>query len=159
MKTLEIKPGFVALVDDSDFDLLTARNWYISSRQNRHYLKSGGLYFHHLVLPNSSSLDVDHINGNCLDNRRENLRLVTRSQNCANKVKSKSNTSGYKGVHFCIQTGKWRAIIMVKGKSKGLGRFATKEEAAQRYNQAACAYYGEHAKLNTINEQNITTTI
>lgn len=100
---------------------------------------------------------VDHINRDKLDNRRINLRLATRTQNEANKAKRVSKSSSrYKGVHFSKGTLKkpWRVTITKEKKTKNLGYFATEEEAAQAYNDAAVEMFGAFAYLNDIVRRN-----
>jgi hypothetical protein len=91
---------------------------------------------------------VDHINGDTLDNRRGNLRVVTRSQNAFNAKVHRDNKTGFKGVYFDKQTGLYRAQIMAEGKRVSLGRYATPEEAAEAYDKACRELHGEHAKPN-----------
>lgn len=93
---------------------------------------------------------VDHKSRNTLDNRKENLRLCNNQQNCFNQGLSTNNTSGYKGVTYRKDNKLWRARITVNGKKKSLGNFDTKEEAAERYNQAAIKHHGEFASLNEL---------
>jgi hypothetical protein len=101
---------------------------------------------------NGSALDiVDHINGNGLDNRKENLRVVTVVENARNsRGKVRSRKSQYKGVSFCIgRKSPWRATIEAGGHGqKHLGYFSTEEEAARAYDQAAAEVFGEFAFLN-----------
>lgn len=91
---------------------------------------------------------VDHINGNRGDNRISNLRLATCSENLCNRVRQKNNTSGLKGVSWIGQYQKWQATIRFGGRNKFLGRFDTKEEAANAYNEAALKHHGEFAMLD-----------
>jgi hypothetical protein len=90
--------------------------------------------------------DIDHINENKSDNRIANLRPASRSENMFNRGKNKNNTSGIKGVVFCKATNKWRAQIMIDRKSVNIGRFKTKEEAANAYMMKAKELRGEFAK-------------
>ena len=106
---------------------------------------------HKLLCPCEPGREVDHVDGNTLDNRRHNLRSVTRSQNSINKRAPKSNTSGFKGVSQ-VRTGKWAAYIKKDYQKHHLGTFDTKEEAARAYNRAARQLFGEHALLNEVEE-------
>lgn len=91
--------------------------------------------------------DTDHINMDKTDNRPENLREATRTQNIANMGLSRANTSGVKGVHWCSFTGKWRASIRVGKRTIRLGRFDDLEEAGRVYAAAALKYHGEFARV------------
>lgn len=88
---------------------------------------------------------IDHKNGNPSDNRFENLREATKSQNQMNIKRIASNSSGIKGVSWSKASQKWRATIMINGKSKHLGVFATIEEASEAYKVAAQNLHGEFA--------------
>jgi len=88
---------------------------------------------------------VDHKDGNGLNNTRDNLRLATKEQNGANSRKQSNNTSGFKGVCWNKQAGKWKAQITVDGKNIYLGYFASKDEAHAAYCTAAEKHFGEFA--------------
>jgi hypothetical protein len=91
--------------------------------------------------------ELDHANGDTGDNRIENLRLATRSQNNANRNTLKATHSGVKGVSWCAKGNKnWRARIKCGCKERVLGYFATKEEAAEAYQRAASETFGEFAR-------------
>lgn len=90
---------------------------------------------------------VDHIHGNTLDNRRSEIRLATNAQNCSNKGKMSTNTSGYKGVSWHKRIQKWSASIQSKGKLEHLGYFDDVEEAYEAYKIAAVKYHGEFARF------------
>lgn len=89
-------------------------------------------------------LDVDHINGVRSDNRIENLRLATKSQNSANR--RAQNPSGLKGISFIGKLGKWQASIKINDKSTYLGLFASAEEASAAYFSKAREIHGEFAR-------------
>ena len=92
------------------------------------------------------ALDVDHRNLLRDDNRWDNLRLATDSENHANTRAPKSNTSGLKGAHWNRFRGYWQSSITVQGRSLFLGRFETKEEAHAAYAAAAASIYGEFGR-------------
>lgn len=100
--------------------------------------------FHRHIMLAPEGYDIDHINGNPLDNRLINLRVATRSQNMANVKKAK-----YKGV-YKVASGKYKAVITINYKQHHLGVFDTAEEAALIYNEAAIKYHGEYANLNEV---------
>ncbi len=91
-------------------------------------------------------VEVDHINRNPLDNRKENLRLCTPSQNIGNQKLRASNRSGFKGVRR--HRGKWQAVISKLGAVYCLGTFEDKKHAASIYDQKAIELYGEFALTN-----------
>jgi hypothetical protein len=88
---------------------------------------------------------IDHRNGDRQDNRIENLRIATHSQNGANARRHSRNTSGLKGASWMPKRGKWQASITVRNKQIGLGYFDTKEEAHAAYLIAAREHQGEFA--------------
>lgn len=102
---------------------------------------------HRLILSAPKNLEVDHKNGNTLDNRRSNLRLCTRSQNAAN-IPTNRAKSGLRGVYFSKQKNKWKATITEGGREKHLGYFLDKESAARAYDKAAEESFGDFARLN-----------
>ena len=111
-------------------------------------------YVHRLIIRALPHEEVDHINGNPLDNRRSNLRIVTRQQNCwnSNKPSHKEYSSKYKGVYFRndCPNRPWIALFSCRGKKIKVGVFKTEIEAALAYNERIKQVRGEHAKLNRI---------
>lgn len=159
MKKIELTKGFVALVDDEDFEYLSQWKWFahkygksyrvVRSGQKRKGESKTTYYMHREILcVKDSKIVVDHINGNALDNRRENLRLCTQSQNSKNQKMPCNNTSGFKGVVWDKANKKFAAQIKVDRKCKKIGRFETALEAAKAYDGAAKKYFGDFAKLN-----------
>lgn len=100
-----------------------------------------------MLLGAVGGLYIDHRNGNGLDNRRDNLRRATMSQNIANQF-PRGGSSKYKGVCRSKRSGGWLAQICVNRKSIYLGRFGTEEEAARAYDVKAKEVWGEFARLN-----------
>ncbi len=106
---------------------------------------------HRVLMGTPVGRKVDHINGHCLDNRRENLRVVNDTQSAINRRKfstmnGKETSSNFKGVSWCKGSGKWRALITLNKKIVHLGRFATEEQAHQAYCEAATKHFGEYAR-------------
>ena len=99
-----------------------------------------------------NATEVDHEDGNGLNNQRYNIRDSTRIQNNYNKDKRKDNTSGYKGITLIKSkydlTKPWRAQIQENKKPRKLGYYATAVEAAMAYDQAAKELHGDYARLN-----------
>jgi len=90
---------------------------------------------------------VDHVNGSKTDNRFENLRQATHSENMRNRGAQKNNACGYKGVYFTKKDKRWVANIWLHGKKKYLGEFSTPEDAHAAYCAAAEKYHGEFARF------------
>jgi formate-dependent nitrite reductase cytochrome c552 subunit len=106
---------------------------------------------HRLIINNNDSkMHTDHKNNNPLDNRRENLRICTNSQNQMNTKVQINNTSGFKGVVWNKIAKKWVAQIKLNNKLKNLGYYINIKDAARAYNAAAIKLHGEFAKLNEI---------
>ncbi len=110
------------------------------------------VYLHRYIMGLPESDVVDHINGDELDNRRENLRHTNQSVNRLNSRKSKSGgTSKYKGVHKRDRKSPWTASIKLpEGKYKNIGSFKTEIEAARAYDAFAKATYGTDVLINGV---------
>jgi len=153
MVEIPLTRGKVAIIDDEDYELVSQYKWYAMKMGNGKLYAASKfnrrvVYMHRLLMLHSI-VEVDHINGLTLDNRRLNLRVVTRSQNSMNKQKQLNSTSKYKGVCWHSRDRRWQARITLDNKTRSLGYFSTEEEAAQAYNLAASNLFGEYAKLNS----------
>jgi hypothetical protein len=148
--------GNVLIIDDADYEYVSKHVWRVSKGRaiRREYFggKCKAIYLHRDLLNPPENLVVDHINGNALDNRRENLRICTHSQNSRNKRKPvNGNKSRFKGV--MPQKGKYTVIIKREGKAYCGGTYETEIEAAIAYNNLAKELFGEFARLNEIPQQ------
>jgi hypothetical protein len=143
----------VMLVDDCYLDLASSRKWCLQKTNQTFYaqrqIKGIKKYIHRLIM-NEPKGFIDHINGNGLDNRKTNLRIVNAEQNARNSNKPNTNSTGYKGVCKC-KNGKYTVGLSINNKRIHIGLFTNIEMAAKAYNEAAKKYYGEYAKLNVIN--------
>lgn len=151
MKEIIISNGEIAFVSDEDFDYLNQWQWHKSDKYVERGEKGIAIRMHREVairMGIDTSQNIDHKDGNILNNQRENLRSATKSQNQANSKIRKDNSSGYKGVSFYRNYRKWVAQIRVKGRNMILGYFSTPEEAALTYDKAARKFFGEFAKCN-----------
>lgn len=149
-KEIPLTRGYVALVDDDDFDRVAARHWYASSGRGGpiYAITSVGnakISLHRFILSARPGSYVDHKNRNGLDCRKENLRFCTPSQNSANRVLDPGKTSAYRGVRWKPREGMWAAEI---GRRTWLGYFDTEEAAARARDEVARKLYGEFAVLN-----------
>ncbi|MDR5802146.1 HNH endonuclease [Caballeronia sp. LZ001] len=152
MKIIKTRRGEEIKVDDADFEELSVFTWSISSRgyarrNVRSNRKNGVEYMHRRLmwLTPGGKVEVDHINGDRLDNRRENMRLCTRQQNLWNRGRLSTNTSGFKGVTRASYGSRWVAQIDAHGKHYYIGTYDTPEEAHLAYCSKARQFFGEFA--------------
>lgn len=156
MKVIELTQNKIALVSDEDFDLLLKYKWYYSKNgKSKAYVRTTinnkKIYMHRFIMNCPIDKDVDHIDGNPLNNQRENLRICNNFENNRNQKLSIRNKSGYKGVFYDKRyLNPWRAYIIVNKKQISLGNFSTAKDAALAYNEAAIKYHKEFARLNEL---------
>lgn len=149
MALIELTNGGTAIIDDNDAERVNAAGrWFKVQKTNVWYVRrnfSGNtcVYLHHFLLGATS--EVDHANGDGLDNRRQNLRHATRAQNTQNRAMQKNNKSGFKGVHWHKRRGKWTANIRHEGKTIHLGFFDNPLDGHQAWSQKAKELWGEFA--------------
>jgi len=135
--------GYEFLIDKEDFEKVCRYSW---NPDGEGYLMATGknnvsFKMHKLVL--SGKFKVDHINHNVRDNRRQNLRECTTSQNAMNRKKPINNTSGVIGVSWSESRRKWCAMIRVNNKSVNLGRYKKLEDAVNVRVKAEELYFKE----------------
>lgn len=147
MPEIQLTKGKVSTVSQQDYDELSKYSWYAKKDRNVWYACTviGGkeVRMHRKIMGIGSM--IDHINGDGLDNRRENLRACSNQQNQQNQH-NRINKTGFKGVY--VSGDKYIAQIRANGKQLHLGRFMRAEEAAIAYDQAARKYFGSFAQLN-----------
>ena len=148
-KQIPLTQGRFALVDDADYEWLSRFGWYFdryARRSTRQGEFRGGIRMHREILNAPAHMQVDHRNGNRLDNQRSNLRLATATENARNKKVRSGGSSRYKGVH--VYRDGWRAAATIGNTNIYLGYFTDEAEAARAYDNAAREYFGDFARLN-----------
>lgn len=139
-----------AIIDVEDIDKIKNHKWKARNNRNTNYYcdsNSAGQLHRFILNLNKDNLEiVDHINGNTLDNRKENLRLCTNQENIRNCKVPKNNKSGHKGVYWCESRNKWSAQITIDNKTIALGRFDNIEDAIKCRNEASLKHYGEFSR-------------
>jgi deoxycytidylate deaminase len=135
------------IIDKDIYPLMYKHTWFI----DKNYVKTNNQLLSRMIMNCSNfndNLIVDHINGNTLDNRRCNLRLITQTQNALNQSSSKNSSSEYIGVYYNKKNKKWTATIGIDGKSTYLGTFNREQDAALARDYATKKYYKEFGRLN-----------
>lgn len=155
----------VALVDDQDFNWLSKWTWRLAKNRNKEYANRGKwdkqgrktvTFCMHREIFGTNVGQIDHRDGNGLNNQRYNLRPSTHCENGYNRAKPKSGkTSRFKGVSFnpytrCghLRDKPWKAVIQANKIPTDLGFHSSEEEAAKAYDRAATVLHGEFARTN-----------
>lgn len=155
MKEIQLKPNGVALVDDNDFEMLKNRKWYLSklgyaiggSASNR--VKSF-IKMHRLIMGATNPKNkIDHIDGNRLNNQKNNLRFATIAQNTHNSKKRINTINIYKGTQFIKKLNLWQARCRMNGSDYYLGLYKTEISAAYAYNKKAIEL-SEFSQVNNL---------
>jgi hypothetical protein len=166
MKRIPLTQGKFALVDDEDYEWLNQYSWYaVWDTTARTYKaartaacsvgnKRKTILMHREIMSAPHGVVVDHIRHNTLDNRKSELRICAHKFNCRNRLLSKNNTSGYKGVTWFHRFSCWRANITIDRKQIFLGHFRSAELAAAAYDEASQKLHGHFASPNHQQESN-----
>jgi ribosomal protein S17E len=148
MKLIPLTQGQFSMIDDEDYKEVIKYNWHAQKGHSGYYanswsktIKNKKVHMHRLVMNPPENMMIDHVNGNTLDNRKENLRICTNQQNQFNSKKASNNTSGYKGVTH--DRGRWKAQIRINGKPTHLGYFNSPEDGHKAYCAAAKKHRGD----------------
>lgn len=143
------------VIDADNFEMVSERTWFRgkrgypvshTSRRSPDGHKTETL--HKFLLRPGKGFDVDHISGDKMDNRRNNVRICSHQQNMFNQRLKTTNSSGYSGVSYSKNAGKYEAYINRDGRKIHLGLFMSAREAAEAREVAAVRLFGEYAKLN-----------
>lgn len=139
------------LIDTENLESLIKHRWFLSkSNKHKDYVRvmcnisSKKIRLHRFILNiTDSKIEIDHINRNPLDNRKCNLRIVTKSQNGFNREMRKTNKSGYRGIWWDKSRNKWFVSLRIDGKLKGLGRYSNLDEAIKVRNKVFLEIHGD----------------
>lgn len=159
MPTIKTTDNHDVKVDDKWYPLLSQFTWTTILSKNgsgkRYAQKTMYLFgkyvhilMHRVITSSPRAYQVDHINGDPLDNRESNLRVVTRSQNKMNSIIPVNNSSGTKGVNWHKRAKKWAAYITADYKRIHLGYFISREDARKAREDAEKKYFGEYSFKN-----------
>lgn len=158
---IPLTKGYEAIIDAADAHLVDKWNWVVVLKKfNGKYAyrsigprgKQKTIYLHRVIMNASDGIEVDHIDFNGLNNRRNNLRLATHQQNLCNRSMSSTNKSGFRGVSWAKDRQKWRAQITVNCKMKYLGTFSSPEIAHAAYLEASKHLHGSFGASNIYRE-------
>jgi hypothetical protein len=152
-KTIRLANNSLAIVDDEDLDKVVVHKWSLHrGRYASANVEGKTTLMHRFILNTAKGLEVDHIDGDGLNNVRANLRTCTRAQNARNRKTNINAPTPFKGVEPEPRKPNlrrpWGARITHNGKRIRLGMYATSEEAARAYDAAAKELHGEFARLN-----------
>lgn len=151
VKYIKLNDNYKAAVDEEDYAKLSGRTWYVSKRSGAFYVQSDSptrVYMHRVIMDCPDDMEVDHIDGNGLNNCKFNLRVCAHQQNCQSTKKQIGTTSIYKGVSWNKRDKFWEAYIKKDRIRYRLGYYKEEVTAAERYDLIALLLFGEFAKLN-----------
>ena len=149
----------MAVVDDGEYGYLSQYKWHTFRAGNTYYAARNKYneqgfrvtsLMHREISPPPDGMEIDHMDGDGLNNSRSNLRFCTKQQNQFNQQNThRVKTSIFKGVIWSREKCKWKAQIGLKRKIIHLGYFDVEEDAARAYNRAAVTMFGEFAGVNS----------
>lgn len=157
-KIIPLSKGYSCIIDAEDYEKITSicKSWHAGIKNGLVYAESKvwrgerqvAVSIHRVVMDAPSGVLVDHINHDTLDNRKSNLRLVTRQQNQCNVKPRSGNWSRFKGVCFNKRVNRWVAYINSFGRREYLGYYDDELDAARAYDAASLRLHGEYGYLN-----------
>lgn len=158
MIEIPLTRGMVAIVDEADFAAVSHYKWHAKLSGKRCYAarsaRGATVFMHNEIMGHMENRTVDHRNpARTLDNRRENLRWATNSEQCRNRGMQRNNSSGYRGVSLDKGRGRWKAKIKHLGRWINLGYFATPELAHAAYCAASNRHHGEFGMVQQGNAE------
>lgn len=145
MKLITLTKGYSTMVDDEDYELLSQWKWHAQILSHTVYAvrkpwvaggkgKSTKIFMHRVILDVPSGMQADHMDGNGLNNQKQNLRSVTQQDNLLNRARWKKGcTSKFRGAYLDKRSGKWFSRITIDGKTRYLGTFKNEEDAGKAY--------------------------
>lgn len=148
---LPLSNGGFSLIDQEDLEKVSSYTWMVNYNGSNNIVettKKPRQSLSRMIMDAPNDKLVDHINGNTLDNRKENLRLCSYEENSRNTRLYSTNTSGFRGVQWSKGDRRWKVRITVKFKRIYLGVYKNILDAARAYDEAAKKYHGEFASLN-----------
>lgn len=153
MKKIILPQNKIALISTVDYRRVSEYKWYLQKDALTYYAFTN-IDLKHISMSafikgKKPGFEIDHADGNGLNNQRRNLRYVTHSQNSMNRKPRKNCTSKYKGVWFNTERSIWQVSIRKNYKRFFLGSYHIEEDAAKAYNKAAKNKFGKYAKLNS----------
>lgn len=161
MKIIKLSQGKETIICDCHYDLIKDMKWtyFTNAKKSYHYgyrkqhikMENGKqiaktIMLHRVIMQANNGEEIDHIDGNGLNNQCSNLRFVTSSQNHMNHPLQSNNTSGYPGVTWDTINNKWRVTIKIDGKSKWIGRYVIYEDAVYARKKAEETFFGGYSR-------------
>ncbi len=145
--------GYEAVIDAADVPLVEGRNWRaLVAKHTVYAMRSGpapeerGIYLHRFLMGEPEGKEIDHRDGDGLNNRRENLRTASHAENARNRFRTRPSKSGVKGVRPSENGLRWRASIVTDGRRVGLGTYACITAARVAYAKASAELHGEFGR-------------